>query len=1039
MGEKRPPETVLERPAPPGADPGRPRSGATETVGPPEAVDRAGDGGTAPLTRDVPRQIAQYHILSVLGEGGMGVVYHAQQSQPVRRQVALKVMRTVLQGRTAELRFDAERQALARLSHPNVAQMFEAGTTRDGYPFFAMELVRGRSITCYCDEHELVIRQRLELFRAVCDGVQHAHHKGIVHRDLKPSNLLVTEIDGRPVPKIIDFGIAKAIGEPLVDGTLLTGDRAIGTPVYMSPEALDGGLDLDTRADVYSLGVVLYELLIGARPVEDDSVMRILRRIDDGTPSPPSTRWRHLDDKARREAARRRGLEEAVFERRLRGDLDWIVMRAIARDREERYGSPAELAADIGRHLSHEPVEARPPSAMYRVGKFVRRRRGVVAATLVVMMSLTWGIVARTLEARRTAREARVAEEVSAFLVGLFQVSDPSEARGNTITAREILDKGARRIERELVGQPLVQARLMDTMGTVYRHLGLYQPATPLLEGALELRRRELADEHPDVAESLSSLASLLRSKGEYDRAEALAREALAMRRRLLGDEHFEVAKNLNNLAVILKTKGDYAGAEPLYREALAMFRRLRGGEDPEVARCMNNLASLLHHTGDYAGAEALYRESLALRRRLLGDEHPDVALSVNNLASLLHAKGDLDGAANLYREALEMWRRMVGDEHPDVARTLSNLAMVLKAKGDYAAAEPLYRESLAMRRRLLGNEHPDVAAGLNNLAVLLHAMGDYDGAEPLFREALEIHRRLLGDEHPEIARSLCNLGMLLKVRGDYAGAEPLFDEALAIRRRLFGAEHPMVALSLNALGLLLYEKGDYEGAEANLLEALAMRRRVLGEDHLDVAESLNNLALLAMARGELDRAEALNRDALTTWKRALGDEHPNVALGLNNLGDVARARGDNEGAEQLYRESLAMRRRLLGDEHVDVAESLKSLAVVNLARGRHEEAERMARESVAVYSHALPAGHWRIAVAQGVLGACLTGLGRFAEAEDVLLASYPVLLERRGEMSNDTQAVRKQLMTLYRAWGRPDQAAEYLDQRAAMGGRGRR
>ncbi len=509
----------------------------------------------APLRRPagVAGRIGPYRILSTLGEGGMGTVYLAEQTEPIRRRVALKVIRFGSMGSDTVRRFEAERQALARMNHPNIAQAYEAGSTDDGQPYVVMEYVPGLPITDYCDRQRLTVEERLELFLAVCDGVHHLHQKGILHRDVKPSNVLVTEVrategDDRPVPKLIDFGIAKGLDQPLTDVTMLTGELLVGTPGYLSPEAVrasqaEGGLDVDIRSDVYSLGVLLYELLTGERPFATDeaSFLEVIRRITEEEAPLASARLAALDAASRLERARARRFESPALGRRLKGDLDWILRRAMARERYRRYVSAAELAEDVRRHLRHEPVAAGPPGAGYRLRKFVRRHRSGVVSAVLITLALLGGIAARTLEAARAnreaaraseevvraSREAKAARQVSDFLVGLFEISDPHQASAGTMTAREILDRGAERLRgQELEDQPLLQARLMDTIGSVYGKLGLHEPAVELLAEALEIRRDHLGEDHPDLLRTLEDHALFLRQKGRGQEAATLEARA---------------------------------------------------------------------------------------------------------------------------------------------------------------------------------------------------------------------------------------------------------------------------------------------------------------------------------------------------------------------------------------------------------------------------------------------------------------------------------------------------------------------------------
>ena len=474
----------------------------------------------------------RYRLLQRVGEGGMGEVWLAEQTEPVRRQVALKVIKAGMDSAQVVARFEAERQALALMDHPAIATVFDGGTTPQGRPYFAMEYVKGEPITTYCDRHLLSTRERLGLFTQVCEGVQHAHQKGIIHRDLKPSNVLVTIQDDRPVPKIIDFGVAKATAQHLTERSLFTElGVLIGTPEYMSPEQAEmGSLDIDTRTDIYALGVLLYELLTAALPFDrkdlrQAGIAEIQRIIREKEPPRPSTRITQPGP-ASTEAAKNRHTEPRRLVSELRGDLDWITMRALEKDRTRRYQTANALAADVHRHMNNEPVSAGPPSAAYRAGKFVRRHRFGVTTAVALVLLLAASALALGVQAQRIARErdranheAEAARQVSDFLVELFRVSDPGQARGNTVTAREILDRGASKIDQDLRTQPLVQARLMSTMGRVYESLGLYDQALPLLESALATRRRLHGEEHLEVAESLIGLGGLRWHKGEYEAA----------------------------------------------------------------------------------------------------------------------------------------------------------------------------------------------------------------------------------------------------------------------------------------------------------------------------------------------------------------------------------------------------------------------------------------------------------------------------------------------------------------------------------------
>lgn len=706
-------------------------------------------GGAAKASSiDMPGRIGAYRIQEKLGEGGMGSVFLAEQSEPFKRQVAIKIMRSPFPDSEHRFRFEAERQAMARLQHPNVAQIFEASTTPEGYPYFAMEHVPGDQITTYCDQNRLSITERLDLFQDVCAGVQHAHQKGIMHRDLKPSNILVTEAAGRPVAKIIDFGIAKAIDQPLTEGPLLTGDRLIGTPGYLSPEAAmmgDGEVDIDTRSDIYSLGIVLYELLVGHRPFDSANLFQVLQKIATEEPASPSKRWSQLDIATREAVAARRQISSASFLGALRGDLDWIVLKAIAKDRQERYGSVAELAADLRRHLRHEPVEASPPSTIYRISKFVRRRLGTVVATALVLVALAGGFLARTLEARRANREAAAAiearqqtevalekaeqaraeaDEVTRFLLGLFELSDPSEAKGNAVTARELLDTGAENARVALADQPLVQGRFLQTIADVYSELGLYDVAEGLFDEVLEIRREHLPPGHFDIIETLNGIAVLRARLGKFAQAAPLFEEVLAMREEALGRDDIRVAVSLVNLATVYDDLGRRDEAEVLYVRSAEIVEAYDGPPMPEVLVGLNNLASLYSDTARYVEAEPLLRSFLEYQRELHGSLHPYVAFALGNLAGVRAKLGALDEAEELFMEAQAILEEIYDPGHPDVAYGLGCLAGLYAQQGRWGAAEPLYRRALAIQEATLPEDHPERRATVEGLAALRVATG---------------------------------------------------------------------------------------------------------------------------------------------------------------------------------------------------------------------------------------------------------------------------------------------------------------------------
>lgn len=735
---------------------------------------------------ELGERVGPYRILSPIGRGGMGVVYRAERDDgKFGQRVAIKVLSAGLNSPTFAERLQQEYRILARLEHPNIARLFDAGTSADGLPYFVMEYVEGIPIDRFCEERALAVNERLRLFLRVCDAVQLAHEKLIVHRDLKPDNILVT---GQGTPKLLDFGIAKVLTETPAgnEATLIA-----MTPEYASPEQIRGE-PIGTATDVYSLGSVLYKLLTGVAPhqLRGKSPAESVRVICEQEPPKPS----HLN-------------------RALGEDEDNILRMALSKEPAGRYRSVEQFAADIERHLENRPVLARPAGAAYRVRKYIRRHRlgaGVAAGAVALLAAFA---VLQAAELRRITRERDRADRVTQFMTGMFNVSDPGEARGNSVTAREILDRASREIDTGLARDPELQAQMMAVMGRVYGNLGLYRRAEPLLARTVDLRRRTLGSEDPQTLNAMDLVTLNLNRQGRYPEAEKLQREILELRRRSLGADHPETLRSMSGLATTLMLEGHYPEAEKMHREALAAQRRVLGAENLESLRSMTSLANTLNREGHFPEAEKLQTEALDLQRRVLGPEHPETVGSMGNLAATLSREGRYPEAEKLQRETLDLRRRIVGPEHPDALIAMTDLASTLKREHQFAEAEKLEREALEIQRRVLGPEHPSTLTSMNNLASTLNLEGRYSEAEALLRAALDIKRRVLGPAHPETLRSMVNLGMSLLRQGHGAEAEKLEREALETRRRLLGPEHPDVALS--SYNLAIVEESIGKRAEA--------------------------------------------------------------------------------------------------------------------------------------------------------------------------------------------------------------------------------
>jgi serine/threonine protein kinase/Tfp pilus assembly protein PilF len=786
---------------------------------------------------ETAQTIGPYHLLQKIGEGGMGEIWLAEQHKPIRRKVALKIIKIGMDTKQVIARFQSERQALAMMDHPAIAKVFDAGETEQGRPYFVMEYVQGIPITAYCDTNRLSTQERLELFIRVCEGVQHAHQKAIIHRDLKPSNILVAVQDGKAVPKIIDFGVAKATAQNLTERTVYTElGTLIGTPEYMSPEQAEmTGQNIDTRTDIYSLGAVLYELLIGALPFDSKELRKagfdeIRRKIREEDPPKPSTRLSTMRE-ASTVSAKNRRTEPSSLIRQLKGDLDWITMKALEKDRTRRYAAPSELAADVGRFLNHQPVIARPPSAMYRAKKFVRRHRigvGVAASLAVLLVAFS---IAMAVQARRIARErdranqeAETSKQVSAFLADLFNVSDPSEARGNSVTAREILDRGADKIAKELNGQPLVQARLMDTIGSVYVSLGLYKKAGPLLEEALRIRRETAGARGLDIAESLHSVGDVYRRQGKYQEAEKLFQEVLSIREEMLGKNDVRVASILHSLGILYDIQGKYGQAESLFRRELDIREKAPSVDHAALGGCLHSLAIELHSQGKDAEAESIFKRALAEKENALGPDHPDVARTLQSLGIFYQSQGKYGEAEPLLLQALAIREKVFGPEHPEMASNLMNLASFYEDQNKTKEAESYYKRALAIAEKALGPNHSNVGIVLHNLAELYRDEGRDKEAELLYKRSLAIWEGSLGPKHPYVAKSLGGLATLYRKMGRLAEAESLYKRAVAIQQEALGSEHPDLAETLADYALLL--RREKRPQEAYVLEAQVKKIR---------------------------------------------------------------------------------------------------------------------------------------------------------------------------------------------------------------------
>ncbi len=939
----------------------------------------------------------RYKLRQQIGEGGMGTVWMADQTEPVKRQVAVKLIRVDRgQSKTILARFEAERQAIALMDHPHIARLLDAGTTEAGSPFFVMELVKGLPLNEFCDQHKLTIPERLNLFMQVCLAVQHAHQKGIIHRDLKPSNILVESHDGKPVPKVIDFGLAKATtGLQLTEQSLFTGfGTVLGTPLYMAPEqASFNAVDIDTRADVYALGVVLYELLTGSTPLSKETLRKaaldeMLKLIREQEAPTPSSRLSSAESTPSVAASRQ--TEPAKLGRFVKGELDWIALKALAKDRDRRYETANGFAKDIERFLNHEPLQAGPPSVSYRLTKFVRRNRPQVIAASLVLLSLVAGVIGTSLallEAKRQERAAVVAREAEAERAeGERQAKELAEIKRQEAEAQQ---------QRAEAGEKLASERLLQVEA-----------------------EKQRADEEKQIAEAVNDfLQTKLLAQADTT---AQADELLRGRGGLAAEAKYNPT---------VKELLDRAAAELAPDKIEANFP-----QQPLVqAQILRTVGDAYRGIGEAAIGIPFLTRSVDLYRAKLGPDHLETLMSMNNLSVCYQAAGKLDQALSLCEETLKIRKAKLGPDHPNTLVSMNNLATGYYFAGKLDQALPLYEESLELCQAKLGPDHPTTLAGMNNLAEVYRDAGKVDQALPLLEEALKRRKAKLGADHPDTLTIMNNLANGYSDAGKIDQALLLYDETLKLSKSKLGPDHPDTLTIMNNLALCYGAAGELDQALPLLEETLRLSQAKLGTDHPDTLNSMYNLASGYQAAGKLDQALPLLEETLRLSQAKLGPDHPDTLASMGNLGSAYCDANQGDRAADTLTAFVAGMKPKYRPGSPQFAGLLSQVSLALLGCDQFASAEVMLRECLEIREQVEPDA-WTTFNTQSLLGAALLGQEMYVDAEPLLLKGYDGMKAREAtippQATNCIPETLDLLIELYVATDRTDEAQKYRDLR---------
>jgi tetratricopeptide (TPR) repeat protein len=1037
----------------------------------------------------------RYKLLEEIGEGGMGTVWVAEQSQPVRRKVALKLIKAGMDSKTVLARFEAERQALAVMDHPHIAKVLDGGVTDTGRPFFVMEYVKGVPITHYCDATRLSVPQRLQLFVQVCQAVQHAHQKGIIHRDLKPSNILVAPYDDRPVPKVIDFGLAKAMHQSLTERTLHTAhETVLGTPLYMSPEQAQlNNLDIDTRSDIYSLGVLLYELLTGTTPLEkkrfkEAAWEEIQRLIREEEPPRPSTRLSSTDTLPTLAASRQ--TEPARLTRLVRGELDWIVMKALEKDRSRRYETANGFALDVQRYLAGEPVLAAPPSVCYRLGKLACKYRAALttAAALVVLLVAgvavsTWQAVRATqaesaarlaeqdavqaqqaeaaraegerlarLEAqaqKTNAEQAAAAEKLANeqaqkrlqqiekandILGSIFEHLDPKEiARADRPLQAilvEKLDQAVVQLEGESIGEPLVVAAMQLKLGRSLLGLGEADKAIVVLEKARATFRGRLNPDHPQTLTSMSYLAMAYSDAGKLDLAVPLNEETFKLTKAKFGPDHPDTLASMNNLAVAYRDAGKLYLALSLFEEALELRKKARlGPNHPDTLTTMNNLADAYRAAGKLDKALPLYQATLKYHQAWLGPEHPHTLASMSHLAEAYQDAGTLDLAVPLHEETVKLANTKLGPDHPQTLASMNNLAQAYRASGKLALAVSLLEQTVKLAKAKLGPNHPHTLTAMSNLGGAYQDAGKLDLAVSLLEQTVQLTQARFGTTRPDLLICMNNLAAAYLDAGKADLALPLFEQTFKLRKARQGPDHPDTLASMNSLAVAYQHAGKLDVALPLFQETLKLTKAKLGPDHGETLRTMNHLALAYQAAGQLDKALPLHEETFQLTKAKLGPDHPHTLTSMSNLAVAYQVADRLDLAGPLLEQTLRLRKARLGPDHPDTLRSMNSLAEAYRAARKLDLAVPLHEETFKLTKALLGPDHPDTLKTMNSLAETYQDAGKLDLAVPLYEETLKLRKVRLGPDHPDTLWTMNNLATAYRQAKQPDKSIPLFEE----------